>query len=131
MTEVEQTKVALWARVVMGLTCLMVLAMTVPAFFNATLNPALASLPPDLAALGSVAGGFLARQFAIAIVGLYAAWKASPAMLMVAGAAVGIWNLLEGVFQLSAGGVQGGLAGLLIAGLALSVIWAAVRAKNS
>ena len=130
MTDTATTKVALWARILMGLMCLMVLALTVPAFFNATANPALATLPPEFANNGSVAGGFLARQFAIAVVGLYAAWKATPGMLMIAAGATGIWNLLEGVFQLSAGGVQGGVAGLVFAAISAAVIWAAMHVKT-
>ena len=131
MTDAVETKVVLWARILMGLMCLMILGLTVPAFFNAASNPALATLPPEFATNGSVAGGFLARQFAIAVVGLYAAWKATPGMLMIAAGATGIWNLLEGLFQLSVGGVQGGVAGVVFAAISVAVIWAATRAGKT
>lgn len=130
MTETIAHVVPLWVRILFGVMCLMVLGLTVPAFFDATANPGLADLPPEFATNGSVAGGFLARQFAIAVVGLYAVWKASPAMLVVAAGAFFIWNLLEGIFQLTAGSFQGGAAGLAFAALSGVVILAAIRPKE-
>lgn len=131
MTNTAINKVALWARILLGVMCLMILGLTVPAFFDPSVNPATATLPAEFATNGSIAGGFLARQFAIAVVGLYAAWKATPGMIMIAAGATGIWNLLEGIFQLSVGGMEGGVAGLVFAAISAVLIWAAARAQKA
>lgn len=120
-----QAKAPIWARIALGLVGLAVLAFTLPALGTPSANPALATLPADQSA---VAYGFLFRQLAIALVALYAVYKATGTAIAYGAAAVLIWNLLEGVFLLATQGANpGSIAGLVFAALAAVAMYGAIK----
>lgn len=112
----SQAKVPMWSRIALGLVTLAVLAFTLPALSDTTANPALATLPADQAA---VAYGFLFRQLAIALVAAYAAYKATPTLVMMGAAGLFLWNAFEGIFLLATQGANAGsIAGIVFAVIA-------------
>lgn len=121
----------IWVRGILALLGLAVLAFTLPAYSDATANPLLANLPPDLAALNSVGGGFLVRQLAIALLALYGAWKGTGVSLGMGAFGIFLFNLQEGLL-LTMTGVPGpgGIAGLVFAALAAVVLVMAYLKKN-
>lgn len=116
----------LWARILLGIMSLMVIGLTIPAFINPGANPALAELPPEFAVFASIGGGFLVRQLAIALIGLFSAIQGNPMAVGVSAAAFMIWNLLEAVFIFIGRGMgPGPVLGGLFAVLGAVIIWAA------
>lgn len=121
----------IWVRIILGLLGLAVLAFTLPAYSDATANPLLSNLTPDLAALNSVGGGFLVRQLALALLALYGAWKGTGVSLGMGAFGIFLFNLQEGL-MLTLTGVPGpgGIAGLVFAALAGIVLFMAITKKS-
>ena len=119
---------ALWVRILLGLLALLILFFTLPAYANPLSNPGLATLTGEAATLGSVAGLFLGRQLALALIALYGAVKGTTQPMLIGGFAMAFFNLHDGVFLLLFGeGGPGAIAGFVIGGLGLVVMVMTMR----
>jgi len=110
-------------RGLLGLLALVMLLFTLPAYLDTSNNPGLANLSGATASLGSVAGAFLARQLALALIALYGAVKGTTQPLLIGAFGIAFLNLHDAVFLSVLGnGGPGAIAGLVLGGLALVVM---------
>lgn len=113
-----------WTRIVLGAMGALVLATTIPAYFDPHINPALATLTGDAAGLGSVAGAFLGRQLTLALLALIATILGGGAFMFMGALGILIFNLHDAIMVTLFGGNPIGAAfGLLFAALAGVIIW--------
>lgn len=118
-----QEKQGLLTRGLLALLALIMLVFTLPAYGDTANNPALANLSGDTASLGSVAGAFLARQLALALVALFGAIKGTRESMLIGAFGIAFLNLHDAVFLTSFGNFgPGAIAGLVLGGLSLTVI---------
>lgn len=121
------------ARVGLGILTLMMAALTIPAYFDPTVNPGLANLTPELASLGSVAGTFLGRQLTVLIIAAIGIVVASRSLLMVGAFGITFLNGHDAVMLFLFGGSEemfGAVSGLVIALLAGGCLYLAAQIKD-
>lgn len=115
-------------RGLLAILALVMLAFTLPAYFDTSNNPGLANLSGEAASLGSVAGAFLARQFALALIALYGAVQGRTAPVMIGAFGLAFLNLHDAIFLSINGNIgPGAIAGLVLGGLASVVMVLAWR----
>ena len=116
----------------LGALALVMLFFTLPAYLNTANNPALAKLTGEVATLGSVAGSFLARQLALALIALYGAAKGTTPAIMIGAFGIAFLNLHDALFLSGSGNFgPGAFAGLVLGGLAVVVMILAQRGRGS
>ncbi len=117
-------------RIGLGVLSILILATTIPAYFNTANNPALATLSGEVAGLGSVAGAFLARQLALALIALYGAVNGTRQPMLIGAFAMAFFNLHDALFlTLLGNSLVGAVAGLVLGGLALVILVVVFRQK--
>ncbi len=119
------------ARLILGLAALLMAALTVPAYFNPSINPALASLPTEFQALGSTAGLFLGRQLTLILIALYAAAVGGRLPLLFGGFAMTFLNGHDAVLAvLFDGETAAAVAGAILALAGIVVLFLANRLQD-
>lgn len=128
----ETTKHALWLRILLALLGVVIAVFTVPAYGDPSSNPALATLSPEAASLGSVGGAFLGRQLCLALIALYGAAKGTTQPMLIGAFAIGFFNLHDAVLLsvFGPGGV-GAISGLVLGLIAVGVIVMVMRRKSA
>lgn len=110
-------------RGLLGLLAVVMLVFTLPAYLNTAANPGLAKLTGETATLGSVAGAFLARQLALALIALYGALSGMTQPVLIGAFGIAFLNLHDALFLSAFGnGGPGAFAGLILGGLAVVVM---------
>lgn len=105
-------------RILIGLLAIVMLAFTLPAYFNPTSNPGLAELTGPALSLGGTAGAFLGRQLTLILIALIGAVVGQRHLVMVGGFGMMFMNGHDAIFM----GLMGGPADAAIAGLLFTII---------
>ncbi len=127
----ETTKQALWLRLVLGVLAGIILLFTIPAYLTPSSNPGLAVLNGDAATLGSVAGLFLGRQLALALIAAYGAARGTSQPMLIGAFGMTFFNLHDAVFLVAFGNAgPGAIAGLVLGLAALMVMAVVYRRAN-
>jgi len=108
-------------RILLGVMALFMLAATVPAYFNPTFNPGLATITEPAASLGQTAGAFLGRQLTVILITLIGVISGHRLLVMMAGFGMMFMNGHDAIFM----GLAGGPASAAIGGLVFAIIAAA------
>ncbi|MEM7270971.1 MAG: hypothetical protein AAF401_17160 [Pseudomonadota bacterium] len=112
----------LWLRIVLAVLAGIILLFTLPAYANPASNPGLAKLTGEAATLGSVAGLFLGRQLALALIAVYGAVNGSTQPMLIGAAALAFFNLHDAILlSLFGAAGPGAIAGLVIGLAAIGV----------
>lgn len=114
----SSNKQYLLPRVLIGLMALIMVAFTLPAYFDPITNPGLTELTGQALSLGSTAGAFLGRQLTLILIALIGAVAGQRHLVMIGGLAMMIMNGHDAVFM----GLMGGPADAAVAGLVFAVI---------
>ena len=123
-----EPRAPLWTRILLGLLTLAILAFTVPAYFNPASNPGLAALSEEYLSLGSIAGVFLGRQLAIALIAAYGVIKGNVTPMMIGAFGIAFFNLHDAALLTVFGsGGTGAIAGAVFGVAALVAMWFARR----
>ena len=109
-------------RVLIGLMGLVMLAATLPAYFNPTMNPGLINLVDPALSLGETAGAFLGRQLTVILIALVGAYTGLRHLVIIGGFGMAFMNGHDAIFMGLAGGPDFQVAA--IAGLAFAVLGA-------
>lgn len=114
-----------WVRYLLGALGILVAALTIPAFFSPSANPALAGMT----SLSMVAVIFLNRQLAIALTAIYGAWKGAGNAVLIGAVPMFLFNAFDVIAILIMGTINmpAIIAGLVLAALAAVVIYMATR----
>lgn len=124
----ENQKHGIVVRGLLGVLALVMLLFTLPAYMDTSSNPGLANLSGEAASLGSVAGAFLARQLALALIALYGAVNGTTQPVLMGAFGIAFLNLHDAVFLTAFGNIgAGAIAGFVLGILALVVMLLARR----
>ena len=114
-------------RVLIGLMAIIMLAATIPSYFNPTMNPGLTQLTGAALSLGEAAGAFLGRQLALILISLIGVYMGTRQLVMMGGFAMLFMNGHDAIFMGLAGGPAGaagaGLVFAIIAAIAIYLVW--------
>jgi hypothetical protein len=113
-----RNKQYLLPRALIGVMALVMAAATIPAYFNPTMNPGLASLTGPALLLGQTAGAFLGRQLTLILIALIGAYSGQRNLVMIGGFALMVMNGHDAIFM----GLMGGTAVVAVAGLVFAII---------
>lgn len=128
----ENQRHALWLRIALGLLAAIIILFTLPAYMDPLKNPGLAALTGETATLGSVAGAFLGRQMAIALIALYGAVRGTTEPLLIGAFGIAFFNLHDAVFIAASRGIlPGAIMGFVFFVLALVILWRVRRAASA
>lgn len=115
------------ARILIGLMALVMLAATIPAYWNPTSNPGLTEITGPAASLGMTAGAFLGRQLTLIIIALIGAFVGQRHLVMIGGFAMMFMNGHDAIFMGLMGGPQSaamaGLVFAIIGAIAIVLVW--------
>lgn len=117
------------SRILIGLMGLVMLAATIPAYFNPTSNPGLINLTGAALSLGETAGAFLGRQLTVIFIALIGAYSGFRHLVLMGGFGMAFMNGHDALFMISTGGPEmqvAGIAGLVFAVLgvvAMVLVW--------
>ena len=105
-------------RILIGLMALVMLAATIPSYFNPTMNPGLTTLTGPALSLGETAGAFLGRQLTLILIALIGTFMGHRHLVMIGGFAMMFMNAHDAIFM----GLMGGPASAAIAGFVFAAI---------
>lgn len=109
-------------RILIGLMGVIMLAATLPAYFNPTMNPGLINLVDPALSLGETAGAFLGRQLTVILIALIGAITGLRHLVMIGGFGMAFMNGHDAIFMGLAGGPDFRVAA--IAGLVFAILGA-------
>ena len=107
-------------RILIGLMGLIMLAATLPAYFNPTSNPGLINLVDPALSLGETAGAFLGRQMTVILIALIGAVTGLRHLVMIGGFGMAFMNGHDALFMGLMGGSDFRVAA--IAGLVFAIL---------
>ena len=109
-------------RILIGLMGLVMLAATLPAYGNPTMNPGLINLVDPALSLGETAGAFLGRQLTVILIALIGAVTGLRHLVMIGGFGMMFMNGHDAILMGTLGGADMRVAA--IAGLVFAVLGA-------
>ncbi|WP_420861892.1 hypothetical protein [Algirhabdus cladophorae] len=114
-------------RILIAFLAIFMAAATIPAYFNPTFNPGLATVTGSAATLGETAGAFLGRQMTVILITLIGAFTGIRHLVMIGGFGMMFMNGHDAIFMGLGGGPQsaaiGGLVFAIIAAVAIILVW--------